>query len=489
MDASETTQLLRPELNGNGSKDPLEAQAKELGVTPFQKGTAVAVCLNYIIGTGCFGLPYAFTATGLGLTSLLLLVGSVCAFISLNYTLEIVTRGEGATSAEEERSSEPVMEMSYRKFGFTTLAYKFSGSTLQNITQLVMTCYAMGTLWLYSSIFSSSVSAIFFSYVLHTECDVYAPIHSNRCEASYYVCMAIFATIVITLGLQDLGDQAVVQKLLSLYRVVAFVIMITTLIVKIAVNPNFVPHRVDDIGYFDWKKFALGFGPCMLAITCQYNIPDVIQPLQDKRAAKQVTFIALFASVVLYFALGLLGALAFEHVNPLVTLNWNDYTACGDGWEPCPRNYFANAIQLIVMLFPVVNVTSSYPLVSITLGDNIMGMLPAAWSEKYGAGNVKTGSRLVCLVPPLILATFFKKIEIIFTLSGMFGFVLSLVLPCALQVASLDYCTRTFGNIKSSITPYSVDIISERKFSNVMFWVSTVITGVAVVTFFLPKAV
>eukprot|EP01134_Creolimax_fragrantissima_P001889 CFRG1889T1 len=472
----------------HGFTDVHEEQATELGVTPFSNTTAVAVCLNYIIGTGCFGLPFAFTSTGLGLTSILLLAGGGFAFISLNYTLEVIARGEGVSAALENRSNVPVHEMTYRKFGFTGLSSLFSGPALQNTTQFVMTAYAMGTLWLYASIFSSSVSAIFFTYVLHDECDVYASIHSNRCEASYFVCMAIFACIVITLGLQDLGDQALVQKMLSAYRVVAFFVMVITLIIKLSFDSKEeVADRVEEIGLFDFNRFAMGFGPCMLAITCQYNIPDAIQPLTDKHQARRVTFIALFTSVVLYYVLGVLGALAFEHVNPLVTLNWNDYTACGGGWDKCPLNHTAIVVQLIVMLFPVVNVTSAYPMVSITLGDNMMGLLPHELSEKFGSSNIKTISRLLCLVPPLVLATFFKKIEIIFTLSGMFGFVLSLILPCSLQLVSIDYCVEKFGTLQSSVTPYTVQFISGKAMTTFMFVISILLTLTAVGTFFMSS--
>jgi hypothetical protein len=40
--------------------DPLGYEARELGVTTYDSVTACAITLNYIIGTGCFGLPMAF---------------------------------------------------------------------------------------------------------------------------------------------------------------------------------------------------------------------------------------------------------------------------------------------------------------------------------------------------------------------------------------------------------------------------------------------
>ena len=57
-------------------------------VKPYGPAVTLAMALNYIIGTGCFGLPYAFMEAGIGLSLTLMIVGVIGSLITMNYTLE-----------------------------------------------------------------------------------------------------------------------------------------------------------------------------------------------------------------------------------------------------------------------------------------------------------------------------------------------------------------------------------------------------------------
>eukprot|EP00808_Paulinella_micropora_P019797 g14034.t1 len=189
--------------------------------------------------------------------------------------------------------------------------------------------------------------------------------------------MGVFAIVVVTLVLMNLADQTRIQNFLTIYRIVALIIMITTLLIKVTADGHdVVSARMRNIGLFNWSKFAKGFGPTLLAITCQYNMPDALQPLDVKEEARWATFSALLLSSAFYVLLATLGALGFDEVNPLVSLNWAEYTACGSGWEECGLNKhgedkqktIATLVQLLVLLFPLLNVTSAYPMIGITMG-------------------------------------------------------------------------------------------------------------------------
>eukprot|EP00954_Amorphochlora_amoebiformis_P016785 1314855-Amorphochlora_amoeboformis.AAC.1 len=82
-------------------RDAAEEEAALVGLKPYGSTKALAMCMNYIIGTGCFGLPIAFVQAGLGLTTILILCGCGLSLISMNYTLEFMARANGVTKSRE----------------------------------------------------------------------------------------------------------------------------------------------------------------------------------------------------------------------------------------------------------------------------------------------------------------------------------------------------------------------------------------------------
>jgi amino acid permease len=477
MGLEEGVQLLK---KSDGNFDPMDPEACD--VKPYGRVVTLAMALNYIIGTGCFGLPYAFMEAGIVLTSVSLVLGVIGAVITMNYTLESLARAEGVCGAT--RGGGPLHRLTYRKFDFATVGEMFSGKMGKFTVQLVMGLYCLGSLWSYSSVFSSSMASIFFRYLLGEKCDAYSSHASAGCLDAYYIFMGIFSAIVITMVLMDLHEQASIQKFLSAYRILALVLMLGTMIIKMTSDGRAViTGRYSKIGSFNWSNFGKGFGPTILALNCQYNMPDALQPLEQKKYARQVAFAALLLSGTFYLALGLFGALAFDEVNPLASLMWSDYTGCGNGWASCgSTNFFGVLAQLIILTFPVVNVTSTYPMVGVTVDDNLLMSTPKAITVPVGLRVSRNFCRLLAAIPPLLLAVFFKKLDFIFTVAGLFGFLLGLSIPCWFQVSGSHYCQRVWGSTGASITPFTVAWISSTNFATFFLGLTFVITGVAIAT-------
>lgn len=448
---------LEPDLK-DGKPETDDEYAKRVGINPYSPSAGVAICLNYIIGTGCVGLPFALTQCGLGLTLLLLLLGAGFAFISNNFTLEAMARAQGV----EDTRDVPRNRITYEKHSFAAIASRFGGSSARTAVQLSVLTYCLGSLWSYASVFSSSVSSLFFSYVFGIPCNVYEAGATRSCLASYDVCMVVFGVIVISLSLKNIADQIGVQQFLTLYRVFAFGLMFVTMGLKMYVEGGEVlSARLSHIWGFQWGKFGRGFGPLFLALTFQYNLPDALQALRNKDQAQVLTSISSGISLVLYLLLAVMGALAFDDVNPLITLNWHEFTGCGEGgWRPCSaalqekQPWLGVIVQTLVMIFPIFAVVSSFPMVAITMADNLISAVPLSITSRYSPGTISSWVRFASAFPPLVLATFFKHLDTILTVAGLFGFVLSYVVPGALQAISVTYCRNRWGE-KGVLTPYS----------------------------------
>ncbi|EQC41620.1 hypothetical protein SDRG_01578 [Saprolegnia diclina VS20] len=463
--------------------NPLDASA--MGVKTYGPVVAVAMTLNYMIGTGCFGLPYAFSVAGIGLTSIFLILGFIAALITMNYTIEAMARAEGVMSTGKD--AQPENRLTYRKIDFSVIGEIFAGRTGYAIVQTVLVLYCLGSLWSYASIFASSMASIFHTFVVGDFCDAYAANASGGCLEAYYGFMAVFSVISIVLVLMDLGDQATIQKFLSAYRILAFALMLVTITVKLGVDgADAITTRLASRQHwaFNLHNFSAGFGPTLLALNCQYNMPDALQPLEQsaKGKSRAITFIAMTVSAICYFLLGLLGALAFDDVNPLASLMWSDYTGCGNGWSKCPSGnptWFGWCVHIVILMFPVVNVTSTFPMVGLTVGGNILTSLPKSITAPLGPSGARNLSRLIAAIPPLVLATLFKKLDAIFTFAGFFGFALGLIIPAWFQVIGTKFFRRVYGNLEAAATPFDLPIVSSLEFSTVFLGLTFIVTFIA----------
>lgn len=213
-------------------------------------------------------------------------------------------------------------------------------------------------------------------------------------------------------------------------------------------------------------------------------MPDLIPPLRNKGDAVFVANTAFTLCAVFYIMLAVLGALAFDRVDALVSLNWADYTGCGTGWEPCMHKSALSRtmaklmgafIQILVLCFPVVNVTSSYPLACVTVGDNMYTLIPSRVRHALGLGPVglKQLCRAGAALGPLLVAATFMPLSLIFTIAGLFGFIVSLTIPSWLQLVSMDYCEKKYGP-QYVATPYSTPLISGKPFTLAYFSLSIV---------------
>lgn len=490
LDAESTGLLVG--VRGGNDNDPAK-----FGVQTYHSQMALAMTINYIIGTGCLGLPYAFREAGLVLTTLFLLFGFVVSVVTMNYTLEVLARAQGMYEAGDGSDGKPVRHpqhvMKYRKWDFSTIAQNLSGEKLKMFVQTTLVFYCFTTLWSYSNVFSSSAATLFHGYVLGDHCNIYdaAPLPSPSCMISYYFAMLVFAVIVITLILRDLSDQARVQQVLTIYRITALCVMIVTISVKMySDGSDVVFGRINMIGNFNWTKFGKGFGPTVLAINCHYNMPDAMQPLSNKTQARAVAFGALTLTCLFYFFLAFGSAVAFDVVNPLASLNWADYSGCGNGWSPCAggTGMFGISIQLLVLMFPVCNVASAFPMVGVTMADNMFVSVPRAMIAQFGEPCMRTVCRLLAAIPPLLLALAVKKLDFILTIAGLLGFLLGFTIPSVFQILSINYCERLWGSRQAAWTLYtSFATISSKACAKVVVCISIFFLIVSIASLFITE--
>jgi hypothetical protein len=316
--------------------------------------------------------------------------------------------------------------------------------------------YCWGVLWAFAAVFASQASSLFFSFFRDGPCNIY--LHpSDACNATYGWSLGIFALVVTTLTVVGVAEQKYVQLSMTVYRFVAFGVMIVTVVTGLALGPE--PSGGVRPPAVDWNGFSDLFVTAAVAANFHYNCPDILFPLRNKRSAVWVAQAALLTALAFYVTFGLLAAYFFgPQTLPLVTLNWSQFTGFGkSGWGNLPDGHtkartWARVVQGSVMMFPVLDMISVFPIVAVTLASNLESTLRPHIPQTYVSDRVLTYlARLLAAVPPIILAALVGDLESIFSFTGLFAFFLQLVFPALFYIWSFTADRTAYTNVFSSV--------------------------------------
>ena len=138
-----------------------------------------------------------------------------------------------------------------------------------------------------------------------------------------------------------------------------------------------------------------------------------------------------------------------------MVLNWEGYTGRDGGWGVGSPLWWSYPIQLLIMLFPLLNLSNDFPLVAITLASNFDQFVPQKWTRtKKRARVAYIVVRVCCVVPPVIAGSILGELDTIFTFTGLFAFFLVFIIPCIFQWLSKRTMVKIYGP-GADHTPYT----------------------------------
>lgn len=104
-------------------------------------------------------------------------------------------------------------------------------------------------------------------------------------------------------------------------------------------------------------------GASIYAFMCHHSIPSVISPIKNKHKILLKVAANFLFIYFLYMCLCMTGAFAFPKVDDLYTINFTPSANTG---------VFYKLIDSILVLFPVLTISISFPVIAITLRNNIL---------------------------------------------------------------------------------------------------------------------
>eukprot|EP01105_Mastigella_eilhardi_P012074 TRINITY_DN2779_c0_g1_i1.p1 TRINITY_DN2779_c0_g1~~TRINITY_DN2779_c0_g1_i1.p1 ORF type:complete len:421 (-),score=84.47 TRINITY_DN2779_c0_g1_i1:50-1312(-) len=385
----------------------------------------------------------------MSLTAISLVLFAGFLTLTAIWVLEIMARAVGLMRAKRT-GEQPVNEIS-DKCDYTTFCEVFGGMPGKISCQVVMALYVYGAMWAYVATFASTLQMFFTLYIYDTDSPVI-----------YYACVGIYFCIVLPLTMLDLAEQAILQAFLTVYRFFAFAVMVCTVVAGFIYGGGYpisgsasVASDEASIWGFKWSGFGIMFTSTAFALTVHYNMPNSLSPVRNKKNLRLIALAAILTAVFFYFAVGGSCALYFtDQTNPLVVLNWRDYTGDKGGWGGSTK-WWGIVIQLLILFFPILNLSNDFPLVAITLATNLDQFVPKKWlTTPRRRLTARLAIRFACVVPPVIAGTLLGELDKIFTFSGMFAFFLVFIIPCVYQWLSKRTMVKLYGK-GADRTPYS----------------------------------
>eukprot|EP01119_Soliformovum_irregulare_P020783 TRINITY_DN6787_c1_g1_i1.p1 TRINITY_DN6787_c1_g1~~TRINITY_DN6787_c1_g1_i1.p1 ORF type:complete len:467 (-),score=104.59 TRINITY_DN6787_c1_g1_i1:42-1442(-) len=423
----------------------------------YSSPIAFAYIFNLIVGVGALALPIGFSDAGLILGAIFLAIMGFLAFVTVTWINEVqatanalLVLGETKirSSGSERTSGTPSGEESLRlvaneelemspdlfeikqRVEFGLLSEIFLGPIGQKIFYGILVIYLYGDLSIYAVAIPTSLQAVTGGWWIFTDRTV------------YYFYLAIFTICIVPFSFFNFQKTKYLQLFTIGTRNTALFTMIILAVIFISEGEG---AHARDLRWFDFAGLPSLFGVSVYAFMCHHSLPSLITPIQNKKKLFPlllgdfvgIYFVYTLLCVTALFAFGSIAHPACGnipgpacHIQKLYTLNFSSYN-----FRP---------IAIFLTLFPLFTLSSNFPLISITLRNNLMLLIPLL--ENYPRLRPIIFG-LAATMPPIGIAFATDNVDFLVNITGSYaGLGIMFVMPAFL----LLYSRRYFQVEKSS---------------------------------------
>ena len=242
----------------------------------------------------------------------------------------------------------------------------------------------------------------------------------------YKIFVAVFILVLGPFAYFNVSKTKYLQMFTTLMRWTAFVTMITLSILRITDDRQEHGHPP----ILDLYTAPMVFGVSVYAFMCHHSIPSLITPIENKTKVTGILAADYVLIATFYLLLSFTGIFAFPVVPDLYTLAFSPGPGGQDSVSVPTKiaDYF-------LALFPVFTLSTNFPIIAITLRNNIDTIMSDA-SERV-AGLPPGVRRLlfptVAILPPALVALATENLGLLVSITGAFaGAGIQYIIPCTL---------------------------------------------------------
>lgn len=174
------------------------------------------------------------------------------------------------------------------------------------------------------------------------------------------------------------------------------------------------------------------FGSCVYSFMCHHSLPGLITPVSDK--SKLNTHLAIdYVSILLfYLTLSLTAVFAFPEPKDLYTLDF----------EPTGSK-LSILFGIFLTSFPVLTLTTSFPIIAVTLRSNIQAMF--SFCEWWFLRALFVP--LLTVIPPVLIAMTTENMETLVGVTGSYaGVIIQYIIPASLILVGRKSIPEALSN-------------------------------------------
>lgn len=184
------------------------------------------------------------------------------------------------------------------------------------------------------------------------------------------------------------------------------------------------------------------FGACVYSFMCHHSLPALVAPIANKSVLNRFLALDYILIALFYLLLALTGAFAFEHLDDLYTLDFGP-RASGD----CSKsdNIFMLLIEYFLALFPVFTLSTSFPIIAITLRNNLQSLFLDE-DTTYNLCLRKLVFPFLAVIPPYLIAMSTKDLSILVGITGSYaGAGIQYLIPTLLVYYARQETNKVIG--------------------------------------------
>ena len=171
---------------------------------------------------------------------------------------------------------------------------------------------------------------------------------------------------------------------------------------------------------------------------CHHSLPSIISPIRNKNIITKIFMVDYLFILIAYIALGVFSLLAFAGLPDSPSAC--PPTSIADEPTPCPiqhlitQNFESFSFQPLayyLSLYPVFALTTNFPLICITLRNNLMTIVPGL----TGMPVKRWQCTLLAALPPYVVAFFYRDVDSLAGYTGGYaGVFIQLIIPAILAI-------------------------------------------------------
>ncbi|BFZ18134.1 hypothetical protein BsWGS_21173 [Bradybaena similaris] len=436
-------------------KDQVSIQVLTETGAQYSQVVGFVYVFNLIVGTGALTMPAAFKEAGWLLSLLAIILLAFMSFMTLTFVTETMAISNArlrfeqvlAQSSVKEEHTEASINVDERQpllkpnvaysdvipsFEITqrvemgTMAGMFFNRVGMVLFHLCIIIYLYGDLAIYAAAVPKSLRDVVCTFgassnqTLSDDDRCWPDVSVNRMNA-YRIFVAVFVLLLGPFTFFNVQKTKYLQILTSVARWTAFLMMITLTCIRLAEGKGQGHPVVADIA-----GVPNLFGVCVYSFMCHHSLPSLITPIRNKSHLLPSLAGNYSLILVFYLVLSFTAVFAFSDIQDLYTLNFRPH-----GTEPEPVTTEV-PIQYFLVLFPVFTLSTSFPIVSITLRNNLAAMLtPRQGHLPWYVPKVICP--LLVLIPPVAVAIGTNKVEVLVGITGSYaGAGIQYVIPAVL---------------------------------------------------------